>query len=226
MRHALAAALLVLALGTGVIAWAAAHPELAQAEVVAAPGCGFVMGGERRYGDSVESTAGCDGWVESQLLPAVERTRPDVVAVMVTTWDVIGRRWDTEELLSPLDPDFRRRIEEAYGALVDDLAAAGAGRVVFLRQPVPDVWWLEKVQDEDEPERHQVIYDTYAGLAGSRPDLVGVVAFDRWFSEQGFDRDTAVRPDGVHLTPESATSIVTEHLGEQLVRAALGMGTA
>ena len=189
------------ALGTGVITWASAHPELAQVEVAAAPGCGFVMGGERRYGDTTESVEGCTGWVDELLYPVVERTQPDVVVVMTTTWDIIDRRWDTEQLLAPTDPEYRARIEVAYTDLADSLVAAGAGRVAFVNEPVPDVWWLPKVQDEDQPERHQVMYDVYDGLARSRPDRVSVVPFAEWFTASGFDRDTVIRPDGIHLTP-------------------------
>jgi peptidoglycan/LPS O-acetylase OafA/YrhL len=213
------------ALGTGVITWAAAHPELAQVEVAAAPGCGFVMGGERRYGDSTESVEGCTGWVDEVLYPVVERTQPDVVVVMTTTWDIIDRRWDTEQLLAPTDPEYRARIEVAYTDLADRLVAAGAGRVAFVHEPVPDVWWLPKVQDEDQPERHQVMYDVYDGLARSRPDRVSVVPFAEWFTASGFDRDTAIRPDGIHLTPDAATAVTTDYLGDRFIRVALGMPT-
>jgi peptidoglycan/LPS O-acetylase OafA/YrhL len=212
------------ALGAGVVAWAAANPELAQVQVDAAPGCGFLRGGERRRGDDVESDEPCVGWVEEELLPAVQRAKPDVVAVMVTTWDLIGRRWTTEELLSPTDPEFRQRLDAAYATLVDQLRFVGAPKVVFIREPVPDVWWLPAVQEEDEPERHEVLYGIYTALEEQHPDLVEVVAFDRWFSEQGFDRDQAVRPDGVHLDTPYAQRIVTDFLGEQLIRAALGIG--
>jgi hypothetical protein len=106
------------------------------------------------------------------------------------------------------------------------LRFVGAPRIVFIREPVPDVWWLPVVQEEDEPERHQVLYDIYAGLAEAHPDVVAVVAFDEWFSEQGFDRDESVRPDGVHLDTPHAQQIVADYLGEQLIRAALGMGVS
>ncbi len=46
------------AFGTGLVNWAAEHPELAQVEVVAAPGCGFLVGGERRTGDTVGTDRG------------------------------------------------------------------------------------------------------------------------------------------------------------------------
>lgn len=214
------------ALGAGVVAWAAANPELAQVEVVGAAGCGFLMGGERRFGDELVSVATCEGWVESQLLPVVERTRPDVVVVMMTTWDVVGRRWDDGDVLTPLDPEYRRRIEGTYDALVETLVSTGAGRVAFVRQLVPDVWWSPQVNEEDEPERHQVVYDVYASIRDARPEAVDVVSFDRWFSAAGLDRDTDARPDGVHLAPEAAERVMDEYLGEQFVRAALGLGAS
>lgn len=211
------------ALGTGIVSWAAANPSLAGAEVVAAPGCGFVMGGERAVGQGFESTESCSGWVESQLLPAVRRTEPDVVVVMTTTWDIVGHRWDDGESLSPLDTEFRARLDAAYEDLVAELTAAGAGRVAFVRQPVPDVWWLDKVQEEDEPERHAVLYDIYADLAARFPDLVDVIPLVDWFDAEGYQRDKLVRPDGVHLDPGAATDIVDRYLGEQIIRVALGM---
>jgi hypothetical protein len=51
---------------------------------------------------------------------------------------------------------------------------------------------------------------------------VRVVALDRYFTEAGIDRDEVVRPDGIHLTPDSATEITTAFLGDRLVRVALG----
>jgi peptidoglycan/LPS O-acetylase OafA/YrhL len=214
------------ALGTGVIRWAAAHPELAQAEVEGAAGCGIVTGGDRRRGDTTQSDETCVGWVESELIPVVKRAKPDVVAVMVTTWDVIGRKWTTDDLLAPSDPEYHEHIESAYAAFVDEVAAAGVPHIVFIRQPVPDVWWLPVVQEEDQPERHAVIYAVYDELARANPGLVSVVDFDRWFSEQGFDRDEDIRPDGVHLAPEAAEMVTDEYLGERLIRAALGLDVA
>ena len=213
------------ALGAGVITWAAANPALAQVEVATAPGCGLLSGGERRRGDGVESDSACEGWVESELVPVVERTNPDVVAVMVTTWDVIGRRWTTDELLAPFDAEYRQRLELAYTALVDELTAAGVPRVVFVRQPVPDVWWLPIVQEEDEPERHAVIYETYEQLTATHPETVRVVDLAGWFHDQGYDRDRLIRPDGVHLDPLAAQQVMSDFLGDRLIRAALGMAT-
>jgi hypothetical protein len=208
------------ALGTGIVRWAASHPELAQAEVRAAPGCGFLMGGERRHGDSLQSMSSCDGWVESQLVPTVERTRPDVVVVMVTTWDVIDRRWDGD-LIGPDAPEYRRRLDEAYTDLVDRLVDAGAARVAFVREPVPDPWWLGQDGEQEDPARHAILGDVFDDVASAHRGTAGVIDLAGWFSGAGYDDDHDVRPDGVHLDPAAAESIAETWLGEQVIRVAL-----
>jgi hypothetical protein len=179
------------------------------------------MGGERELGDEIVSTASCTGWPESQLFPVVERTVPDVVAVMVSAWDLGNRRWDDGALLRPDDPAYRLRLFDTYLRLVDDLVAAGASRVAFIREPVPNVWWGGTVTEQNDPSRHAVLAEVHAEVAEARPDRVRVIELAEWLSENGLDVDRNVRPDGVHLAPEAATAIASEFLGEQLLRAAL-----
>ncbi len=209
------------ALGTGVVLWAASNPQLAQAEVHAALGCGFVMGGERRWGDEIVSTASCDGWPQTQLYPEVERTQPDVVTVMTSTWDIIDQRWDGGELLTPSDPEYRARLVTAYTQLVDDLVAAGAARVAFVREPVPNVWWNNSSEGESDPLRHQVLAEVYQEIAAAHPATVRVIDLASWYSGNELDADRDARPDGVHLAPDVATSIADRFLGQQLIAAAL-----
>ena len=209
------------ALGTGVVLWAASNPRLAQAEVHAALGCGFVMGGDRRWGGDIVSTASCDGWTQTQLYPEVRRTQPDVVTVMTSTWDVIDQRWDGGELLTPSDPEYRARLVDAYTRLVDDLIAAGAGSVAFVRGPVPNVWWTNTSEGESDPLRHRVLTDVYEEIAESQPSTVRVIDLASWYSGNELDADRDARPDGVHLAPGVATSIADQFLGEQLITAAI-----
>lgn len=210
------------AFGTGLVNWAAAHPELAQVEVVGAPGCGFLTGGERRTGDSIEPIEGCDRWLERFVYPEVERLRPDVVVAMVTSWDLVDRRWEGDELLTPFDDEFTDRLDADYRSLVASLEAAGAARVAFVRHPIPDPYWLPRVDAQEDPARHQVIYDLYDRLAAD-DDRVDVVALDQWLRDVGLDGSEEVRPDGVHPTPEAATDVSERYLGDQLVRIALGV---
>jgi hypothetical protein len=145
---------------------------------------------------------------------------------MVTTWDLIDHRWTGDAMLSPSDPEFRTHLDDAYAGLVDRLEFIGVPRVVFIRQPVPDVWWIPAVQEEDEPERHQVLYDVYAALEAARPGVVDVVDFAGWFTHQGYDGDHDMRPDGVHLDSVYAERVVDEYLADRLIRAALGQDVA
>ncbi|NNE10870.1 MAG: acyltransferase family protein, partial [Ilumatobacter sp.] len=210
------------AFGVGLVNWAAANPTLAQVETVTAPGCGFLEGGERRTGDTIAPIEGCDGWVDEFLYPEIERLQPDVVMAMVSSWDIVDRRWDTVELLTPFDDGFRTRLERDYADLVDALAEHGAFRIAFVRHPIPDPFWLPAADAQEDPVRHQVIYDVYDDLAAADP-LVDVVMLDRWMTVEGLDRSEDVRPDGIHPTPESATAVSEAYLGEQLLRVALGL---
>ncbi|HWL42884.1 MAG TPA: acyltransferase family protein [Ilumatobacter sp.] len=210
------------ALGTGVVTWAAAHPELAQAEVVAAPGCGFVESGERRIGDSIEPPVGCQGWVAAQVLPEVAALKPDVVVAMVSSWDIVDRRWEGEAMLTPADPEFAAHVRADYTRFVDEVLAAGAGGLAFVRHPVPNVWWLDDFTGQSDPARHELIYDLYAELSAERPQ-VRVVDLAGWMAAGRLDVDEAVRPDGIHLTPEAAERVTADVLGDELVRVALGL---
>jgi len=209
------------AVGTGIVAWAAEHPDIAQAEIVHALGCGFLEGGERRIGDEIREPEGCETWVDDFVLPAVERTRPDVVMLMVTSWDVIDRRWDTEDLLDPGDPDYRARLDHDYEAIVEDVLAAGAGSVALVAHPIPDPFWLDQGHGQSDPARHAIIYDVHRQTAESF-GRAETVAFAEWFTERGFDADQEVRPDGIHVTPDAAAMIASEFLGWELVSIALG----
>ena len=209
------------ALGTGVVGWAAANPDLAQVEVEAAFGCGFLMGGDRLVGDEFLSTASCDGWPEIELLPLVGRTAPDVVVVMTTAWDILDRRWDDGVVLGPDDAEYRTRLVDTYIELVDELVGAGAARVALIRQPVSDSWWRGDSLGEDDPRRHAALAEAYSEVAAARPDIVRVIDLATWFTDAGLDTDRGARPDGIHLAPEAATSIVSDFLGDQLIRAAV-----
>ncbi|HUF99550.1 MAG TPA: acyltransferase family protein [Ilumatobacter sp.] len=214
------------AFGAGVVVWAAEHPELAQAEIFPAPGCGFVMDGARDIDGNPEVPVGCINWVEEKVYPLIDTVQPDVVAVMVTSWDVIDQQWDGSEYLTPLDAPYAERIERDYAALVDGLVAHGAGSVALLRQPLPDVYWIEDdVRPDGDPVLREVIFDTYDRIADARAH-VEVIALDEYFTHAGLDADKTARPDGVHVSPEIGTSIAAQFLGDQLLRVALGLPVA
>ncbi len=210
------------ATATGLIAWAAAHPELAQVDVITEPGCGFVRGGER-WADGFEpNPARCAEWIDAVLPQGVSTLQPDVVMLMVTSWDVLDHRWGSGLTVTPLDAGFAARIAADYSALSDALLAGGAGSVAFVRQPVPNLLWMNQGTGQQDPARHDVVYAVMDQLRASRVGDVGVIALDAWLADAGLDDDRGVRPDGVHWDPSASAQIAEDYLGEQLIRIALG----
>jgi hypothetical protein len=210
------------ATGVGLAQWSLERPELAQVSLLAEQGCGFVRGGEYLVQDWVRPGPRCDDWLDQGLADDVARLQPDVVMLLTTSWDVLDRRWEDGTVLTPLDPAYRDRILFGFQAITDRLLSAGAGRVVWVREPIPNVFWWSSGQAQEQPERHDVLYRTMDTIA-ELTDRVDVVDLPAWLASQGLDRDQEARPDGVHWSPEASTRIARDFLGEQLVRSALGL---
>ncbi len=210
-----------VATGNGLLAWAAANPQLAQVEIVAELGCGFVRGGEVMVLEWTPVGDRCDEWLDDTLPARVEALAPDVVMMMTTSWDVLDRRWpDTGEVV-PTDPAYRERIVRDVADVSERLADGGSGKVVWVREPIPNVYWWGSGQPQEDAERHAEIYAAMDVAAASSGGRVVVVDLPAWLHEQGLDVDQAARPDGVHWSPEASLRIADEYLGEQLIRAAL-----
>lgn len=211
------------ATGAGLVAWAADRPDLARVEVVAAPGCGIMRGGERLVGDWEPVPPTCEEWLSTQLPERVAELSPDVVVLMSTSWDLLERRWDGVTALDPFDAEFVERLDADVALLTDSLLAAGAGSVAWIRPPIPNIWWMSRGGGQEDPTWHAVTNAAYDRVSTERPGEVSVIALDDWIVEQGLDDDETVRPDGVHWDPAAAERIAEEYLGERVVRVAIGL---
>ena len=211
------------ATGAGLIYWANDRPELAQVEVVGAPGCGFLRGGERRENGFRPAPEGCVPYVSEELPGRVAEVQPDVVMMMVTTWDIVDHRWEDGVERTPSDPVFRERLQADYEAITDRLLAAGAGSVAWVKPPIPNILWQDLGTGQEEPERHAVLGEVLDSIASERPDDVGVVDLRTWLEESGRAEIREVRPDGVHFDPVAAVAVATDWLGERLIRIAVGV---
>jgi peptidoglycan/LPS O-acetylase OafA/YrhL len=210
-----------MATGGGLVAWAAANPHLAQVEIVAEPGCGFVRDGELMVLEWTPVGDRCDEWLDETLPGRVEALSPDVVMMMTTSWDVLDRRWAGTGQMVPTDPAYRERIVRDVADVSTRLNASGSHKVVWVREPIPNVYWWSSGQAQEDPMRHAEIYAAMAAAAESGEGRVVVVDLPVWLEEQGLDTDQDARPDGVHWSPEASLRIADEYLGEQLIRAAL-----
>jgi hypothetical protein len=209
------------ATGAGLAQWALERPDLAQVTLLAEPGCGFVRGGEYLVQDWVSPDERCDRWLDLGLVEEVGRLQPDVVMLHTTSWDVLDRRW-SGTALTPLDAEFSDRIGLDFASITERLLEAGAGHVVWVREPVPNVFWWGSGQTQEDPARHQVLYDAMDRIAAASAGNVSVIDLPAWLAARGLDLDREARPDGVHWSPGASARIAREFLGEELVRAAVG----
>ncbi|MEZ5296168.1 MAG: acyltransferase family protein [Ilumatobacteraceae bacterium] len=210
------------AIGSGLVGWAAAHPDLAQVETDVERGCGFVVTGERQVGDGWEETPErCVEWLDERLPEQVATLSPDVVVLMVTPWDVIDHRWDGEPA-SPFDERFVTELETAYHDLVAGLVDAGVTSIVWIDPPTPNPLWMSRGEPQADPARYEVVAAIVADLEAEYPQL-RTMPFASWHAAEGLDADKEIRPDGVHWTPDVSRLISENYLGEQVVRAALGL---
>ena len=207
------------AVGAGVVGWAAENPSLAQAEVMAAPGCGFVRGGENFLGGSWNVyESGCAEYFFEAVPERAAEASADVVVLLGSEWDLLDRRWENGDQLAPVD--FTDRIDADYRSLTDTLLEVGVAEVVWLGMPVPNQNWEANDLDADRA-RFGLLRAAMDRLVESVPERVSVVDLESWLAGEGLDTDQEVRPDGIHFTPEAAIEIVDTWLGEQILRAAL-----
>ena len=212
------------AYGNGVVAWAAASPDVAQAELNVERGCGFLRGGDYRIEDEwFEVRSECSDWLESDLIDRVAEAQPDVVLMVTTSWDVLDHRWDDGFAPEFDSIDMRERLFAEFSAATDAVLGAGAGSVVWLKAPIPNPLWFSRGTAQEQPARHAILHEVMAAIADERPGDVYVADLIEYFDEAGLTEDVDTRPDGVHVTPEAGQAIAENFLGEQMVRAALDL---
>ncbi len=212
------------AYGNGVVAWAAASPDVAQAELNVRRGCGFLRDGQYRLEvEWLDIRDDCDEWLDDDLVDRVAEATPDVVLMVTTSWDVLDRRWDDGEGLATDSDEVRSRLRTDFGSITDRLLDAGAGSVVWVEAPIPNPLWFSRGTPQEQPARHDVLHEVMEELAAERPGDVYTTDLLGYFDDVSITTDVDTRPDGVHVTPEAARSIADEFLGEQMLRAALDL---
>jgi peptidoglycan/LPS O-acetylase OafA/YrhL len=210
-----------MATGAGLVAWAAANPDLAQVSIVATPGCGFVRGGHVPSDDGVPFQENCDRVLDVDLPADLVALQPDVVMLMVTSRDIVPRVWDEGDgLLDPRDARYLARLRAGYRTISALITSTSPARVVWIRQPDTDPYWLGEANPFTDPEllaiRERVVGEAIAEHPG-RAQLVDLRA---WMESTGLALDHEARPDGLHFAPAAALEVATDWLGPQLVLAA------
>ena len=210
--------------GQAMAKWAVANPQHATSDLLWCQGCGFILDG------TIASFAGqpfvetSNRVIHKDVPEFIARSHPDVVMLMTTVDDVADRIWsDAEGVLTPRDALFRVRMRAQYLELTQSLLRQGVATVVWVVPPVPHTRF--QTADLGEADRyliqHDVIREVVKEVAAGGAH---VVACDMagWFTQAGHDNDTTWRPDGTHMTEESAGWLVDRWLAPWLINTALG----
>lgn len=208
-----------LYVGSGLAAWAVAHPDVMQVEIVWSQGFGFLTSGTITSWDAQQYVDRSGQLLAKEIPGTLDRVQADVVVYMVTVDDILDRRWsEAEGVLRPTAPAYAQRLEAAYDGSIGLALDHGAASVVWLIPPVTGSWstGTELRQRDRQDAQADVIRRVAAGHGAT-----SVVDLDAWFEASGKASDRSVRPDGVHLTEVSGAMLADEFLGPTLVRLAV-----
>lgn len=198
----------------------AAQPRRGAAQM----GCGMLEEGVFRFrGRERERPEAC-GDRDRKFTRTVKRGDPDVSVVAFGPWDVTDRALPgTGRWLAPGDPDLDAALLAAMNEVVDALTVNG-GLVLWLTSPVIVVRDDRNAVPatpfpESDPARMHRFNALLGELATARPDDVRIVDLAGHLrSLPGGELDASIRPDGIHMTRESARRVVRDWLGAEVLR--------
>jgi len=207
--------------GQALAEWSVDNSDFARSSMLWCPGCGFILDGTTTSWDTEVLLKRAREVIQEEVPQLVKSLTPDAVVLMTSISDLTNRIWSEEEgVLTPFDDLHFERMTESYNNFTDNLIELGVPNIVWIAPPVPNDYW--QVPEMDELERWDVLRDLLLTIEENNPDRVTVVDLDDWMNRSGYTTDPEWRPDGTHLTEDSALNLVDEFLGPLLVRLALG----
>jgi peptidoglycan/LPS O-acetylase OafA/YrhL len=178
------------------------HPQALQVLNLSLPGCPITPADQiRNYsGESGQNVALCKGW-EKTFPAQIDKFKPDVSLVFLSVMEVTDQRTFDGNWDNLLDPAYRAKQQSAYDTLIADLTATGAP-VAWADAPYfhfqADLPWVS-----ESAERTDVLNGMFRDLA-ARHSNVRLLDYASHLNKPGNVVDTAVRPDGIHMTPYAA----------------------
>ena len=192
-----------LGVGYALDAWNARHPGwLAWRASEIALGCGILGNQRRRWWPDPSS---CDGW---QARWRARLVRGDVALAVVQTvrWEIVDQRLpDRDGWWKPGIPAFDAHLLARMHEAVDVLTAGGAVVVWVLSPPI--VPRRGEPRPDADPERTARYNALVRELARQRPAEVALVDLAGHVETLPPAQRAALRPDGIHMTRESAAQL-------------------
>lgn len=209
--------------GTGLAEWGFAHPQQwLPSNGIAGIGCGLLTNVTRRTkGEVLTDPAECAGWPDQWAADA-DRYRPQVAVVQLGPWEVVDQQLDRGGPFRVIgeDAELDSRLSVALDAAVNMLRAR-SDLVLLVLSPSIDVGRSNGRSPTDpfpesEPARMERFRDMLRAV-DARFDDVGVVDLAGWLERR--PDDGMLRPDGVHFT-ETTASTVADWLAPEILRLA------
>ena len=201
-------------LAGGFIQWSTDHPDEAQVELTASPGCGLMTDSHMSGDTDQHFQADCDTQLTDGLATVLDKAVPDIAVILITLPDAVDRTWADGTTRSPDDPVYEAQRLRDYQAFTDRLHEVGVRQVVWLTAAGPaDLYYQTFYPNEQEGHVHSgLINQTIRLLTGvCTIDFAGFVAQ----TEEGGDQD--LRSDGLHISIEKWPEVIDAFLWSQLI---------
>ena len=185
-------------------------------------GCGVVRKGLIRTGSWEHRELDCPGFQESWAR-AIRQEQPDIAVVMSASWDLRDRRLPGDTTWRSIgDPTLDRYLRDELLAATDVLSKDGS-LVVWLTHPAIAVRLFDEIPDEPFPASDPVRIDRWNAmileLEQARPEKVRVIDLRGYLhSLPGGEMNEDYRPDGTHLSRESAYQVSVDWLSGEVLR--------
>ncbi len=183
-------------------------------------GCGIGRGGARKNHDRNEAVPKeCQAW-ETDWPKKIDRDKPDLSIVVSAMWDATDRQLDGDSTWrGPGDATYDAYLTREYARAADVLHSRG-GPVMWLTYPPIDVGRDEKPDRDyavDDPARMARVNDIVRSVARTRPWMKVADFADYANRFPGGQLDAQMRPDGVHLTADTAQAVSRDWLARQIL---------
>ena len=209
-----------LTLGDGLVKWGTRTGD-AQVWDAGKLGCSVGRGGALRYLGEPRATYDYCDWT-STVPPQIKDLRPQVIAVLYGTWDVVDRQipgddqWRT--LGDPVYDDFLRSELSSY---MDMLTAQGS-TVVWMLHPYIEAGIADdKNGPENDPRRMDAFNQMIKDVAATKQRIQVLDLPAHMRSTPEGELSLTDRPDGIHWT-RAGSAKLAPWLGETLVDVAKG----
>ncbi|MGA0894178.1 MAG: acyltransferase family protein [Ilumatobacteraceae bacterium] len=210
-----------IALGSGLISWAADHRESMQVTSLAAIGCGVIRDAWQVAPDDPMRTE-CDRLLDEELPRVLEESVPDVIVVHVSLVDAVPRLWDdTEGVIPATDSRYVERLDRDYSEFTAYLLARSSARILWVMPTLPAEWFLGRVNGDFPPEWWSPQRAAIA-RASTHPRILSA-DLGQWISLREAGGSRRYREDGLHLSDTGARLLADEALAEGVLALALGL---